>query len=123
MEEKERALTEIIAVRPWFAVDTHLGTPVVTLAESTAFDGELYAVDASGERRTLLHDPFPPSPSLEEPQQRLSVALGASSRAKGGTIGVRRPGNGAARPSKARSMQDEVKVRSCPEGADSMLRV
>ncbi|CAM9121069.1 unnamed protein product, partial [Choristocarpus tenellus] len=47
MEEKAKELLELIAVRPWFSVDTHLGTPVVSLSETNAFDGELYAVDAS----------------------------------------------------------------------------
>ncbi|CAN0480070.1 unnamed protein product, partial [Ectocarpus sp. 8 AP-2014] len=43
LEDKERSLLEIIAVRPWFTVDTHLGTPLVSLSESNVFDGELYA--------------------------------------------------------------------------------
>lgn len=112
MEEKERALTEIIAVRPWFTVDTHLGTPHVILSENTAFDGELYAVDASGERQTLLHNPVP-KPSPLQPQQQLSAVLGASSiRQEGGVGGAGRQGDGPIRPAKSRSVQDEVKVRS-----------
>ncbi|CAM9124711.1 unnamed protein product, partial [Scytosiphon promiscuus] len=52
-EDKEQSLVEIISVRPWFTVDTHLGTPLVSLAESNVFDGELYAIDARGERQTF----------------------------------------------------------------------
>lgn len=59
LEDKERSLVEIISVRPWFTVDTHLGTPLVSLAETNVFDGELYAVDARGERQTFLESPLP----------------------------------------------------------------
>lgn len=136
MEEKERALTEIITVRPWFSIDTHLGTPMVSLSENSAFDGELYAVDASGERQTLLERP----PSQEQQQAQARPPAQASAPVEGGvppdrgrastatvtggggtdggaeagghTTGGRagEGGGRGARAAKARSVQDEVKV-------------
>ncbi|CAM9689503.1 unnamed protein product, partial [Ectocarpus fasciculatus] len=90
LEDKERSLLEIIAVRPWFTVDTHLGTPLVSLTESNVFDGELYAVDARGERQTLLASP-PPSPSP-------SPSPAAAAAAVGGTNGVVATAEAAAEP-------------------------
>lgn len=117
MEEKERALTEIIAVRPWFTVDTHLGTPLVSLSESSVFDGELYAVDASGERQTLLEPP--PLASRQEPCAQQGIVVTTTERVGGSFSGVGGGGGRAAtkggdtgggRTTKARSVQDEVKV-------------
>ena len=144
LEEKERSLLEIIAVRPWFTVDTHLGTPLVSLSESTVFDGELYAVDARGERQTFLASPPPSSPAASTPTEAMwdkeasppappppppSLTGLASARAAGGDGTGAAPaqapvvtgrtaagaaaataGQPAARASKARSVQDEVKV-------------
>ena len=148
LEDKERSLLEIIAVRPWFTVDTHLGTPLVSLSESTVFDGELYAVDARGERQTFLASP-PQSPAASTPTEAMwdteasppappsssssSTALASTRSGAGAGAGVvagaaaavrGRGGSGAkvedgaaatgqqqpARASKARSVQDEVKV-------------
>ncbi|CAN0229181.1 unnamed protein product, partial [Hapterophycus canaliculatus] len=67
LEDKERSLVEIISVRPWFTVDTRLGTPLVSLSESNVFDGELYAIDARGERQTFLASPPSPPPPLPPP--------------------------------------------------------
>lgn len=111
MEDKERSLREIIAVRPWFTIGTHLGTPLVSLSESTVFDGELYAIDARGERQTFLASP-PPSP----PRNSSSDApAGASTAATEGNVaraaGVSKGGDGPVRVAKARYVQDEVKVR------------
>lgn len=119
MEEKERSLLEIIVVRPWFTIDKRLGTPLVTLSDDTVFDGELYAVDARGERQTfLVPPPSPPSPtpSLSPPppsssQASLTAAPREVRRTTGGGGGK---GGGDAAPAwsaKARSGQDEVKVR------------
>lgn len=108
MKEKEQALLEIIAVRPWFTVDTHLGTPLVSLSENTAFDGELYALDASGDRQTFLEAP-PPQPLPPRPP---SAPLGVSTTTEStGITGAGETGGGAtARATKAHSAQDEVKV-------------
>lgn len=119
MEEKERALTEIIAVRPWFSIGTHLGTPLVSLSESTVFDGELYAVDARGERQTFLESPPPPQEQQEEqrhlsPAPRGVVMVTEGSLARGGGGGDEKRAGGVSRGAvgtKARSAQEEVKVR------------
>eukprot|EP00903_Cladosiphon_okamuranus_P010963 g10354.t1 len=155
LEDKERSLLEIIAVRPWFTVDTHLGTPLVSLSESTVFDGELYAVDARGERQTFLASP-PPSPpaastptdatwdtteaSPPAPSSSSSSSTTLASARGGGTGADAARGRGGsrakvedgatttnitttagqppARASKARSVQDEVKVNL----GDAVLR-
>lgn len=85
LEQKERSLREIIAVRPWFEVKTHLGTPLVNLSEGTAFDGELYALDARGERQTFV--------------EGRAMEKAASEGQTGITM------------TQARSIQNEVKVR------------
>lgn len=105
IEEKGEELLEIIAVRPWFTVDTHLGTPVVSLHEGTAFDGELYAVDAGGERQTFLKAP---------PKPRTSTSPQAESDGDGGVLdgaGRSRGGDGLVVSKKTRSVEEEVKVR------------
>lgn len=120
MEEKERALTEIIAVRPWFTVDTHLGTPMVSLSENSAFDGELYAVDANGERQTLLEQPQQQQQSeagamvaapASNASCEVSAVTGGGSRAHGPAVTRRAAEGGGGRVAKPRSVQDEVKVR------------
>ena len=123
MEEKERSLLEIIAVRPWFAIDKRLGTPLVILSDETVFDGELYAVDARGERQTFLVPPPSPPPSPPPPpppaqasslsQGSLSVPRGgalAGSATSGGGGGKGGGGDAPCWSTKGRSGQDEVKV-------------
>lgn len=104
MEQKEQSLREIIAVRPWFEVKTHLGTPIVNLSEGTVFDGELYAVDARGERQTFVEGGTVEKASSEE---------GAGGRGSGmSSVGSERgEGQAGITMTQARSIQDEVKVR------------
>lgn len=104
MEQKERSLREIIAVRPWFEVKTHLGTPLVSLSEGTAFDGELYALDARGERQTFVEGGTTEKAASEE---------GVGVRGSGmSSIGSERgEGQTGITMTQARSIQDEVKVR------------
>lgn len=112
MEDKERLLLEIIAVRPWFTIDTHLGTPLVSLSEGTVFLGELYAVDARGERQTFLAS-LPPLQPSQPGRRGLPLATDASAARAGG---AGKGGDGPARATKARSVQDEVKVTSLVAG-------
>ncbi|CAM9958706.1 unnamed protein product, partial [Phaeothamnion confervicola] len=54
LEQMEAAFFQLVHSRPWFSVDTRLGLPRITLADSNAFDGELFWDDATA--------PSPPVP-------------------------------------------------------------
>lgn len=104
LESKERSLLEVIAVRPWFTVHTHLGTPLVTLSDASVFDGELYAIDARGERQTFLS---------QEPSSLENGPKSAQSTGGGKEDGRARSAAAAAAAAAAKGrlmVQDEVKV-------------